>query len=306
MTNTRHGGSMRGWAAGMVTMAVLLAGSTAWAQAQAPAKPPRASGYVPTDKDQVARPPRADVAPVYKGPSEDTLGTIRQRGVVRVGIVPGEPMVRVSGKGELSGFSVDLARRLASDLGVELEFVQTSWPQVVPDLLGRQFDLVISGLWVTMPRALVVNFTQPTVSEGIHLVASQKLVPAWNRSGDFNKPEVRIAVDAGTVQAQVAKRVFPKATLVTDLADPLEAVRTGKAHATLVPTIAPALVADQGAGQLRLPLGEPLAATSAAMAIRKGDADFLNLLNTWLSLQRDEGWLDERAAHWSAQPAASP
>jgi polar amino acid transport system substrate-binding protein len=288
-------------AAGLLTTAFLLAGSAAWAQTKAP----RASGYVPTDKDLVARPARADVPPVYKGPSEDTLGTIRQRGVVRVGVVPGEPMVIVDGKGELSGFSVDLARRLASDLGVDLEFVQTSWPQVVPDLLGRQFDLVISGLWVTMPRALVVNFTQPTAVEGIHLVASQKLAPTWNRSGDFNKPEVRIAVDAGTVQAQVAKRVFPKATLVTDLADPVEAVRTGKAHATLLPTIAPALVAENGAGQLRLPLDEPLAATSAAMAIRKGDADFLNLLNTWLSLQRDDGWLSERAAHWSAQPAAA-
>jgi len=59
------------------------------------------------------------------------------------------------------------------------------------------------------------------------------------------------------------------------------------------------VVLELGKGQLRLPLGQPLASTPAALAIRKGDADFLNLLNTWLALQRDDGWLDERAAFWS-------
>ena len=280
-----------------------LGGASAFAQAQA--KTPRASGYVATEADLVARPARPDVAPVYRGPSEDTLATIRQRGTIRIGLVPDAPMVMVNAKGELSGYSVDLARRLASDLGVDIDFVQTSWPQVVPDLLGHQFDVIISGLWVTVPRALVVNFTQPTVVEGVHLVASQKLAPNARSLVDFNKPDVRIAVDANTVQAQLAKRIFPKATVVTDAADPLEAVRTGKAHATLLPTIAPALVEEKGAGQLRLPLDKPLATTQAAMAIRKGDADFLNLLNTWLTLQRDDGWLDDRASYWSTQGEAA-
>lgn len=175
----------------------------------------------------------------------------------------------------------------------------TSWPNVVPDLIGRHFDLVAAGLWVTMPRALVVNFTQPTAVEGIHLVSNQKMTGQWSMVADFNRPDVRIAVDAGTVQAQLAARQFPKAQIVTDSPNPLEAVQKGLAHATLLPTIAPGLVLELGKGQLRLPLGQPLASTQAAIAIRKGDADFLNLLNTWLAMQRDEGWLDERAAFWS-------
>jgi polar amino acid transport system substrate-binding protein len=303
MNTTSHNTVSRGLLNIVLAASLALTGASAFAQAQT--KSGRASGYVQTESDLAVRPVRADVPPVYRGPSEDTLATIRQRGTIRIGVVPDAPMVMVNAKGELSGYSIDLARRLANDLGVDVEFVQTSWPQVVPDLLGRQFDVIISGLWVTMPRALVVNFTQPTVVEGVHLVASQKLAPNARYLADFNKPDLRIAVDANTVQAQLAKRLFPKATLVTDLADPLEAVRTGKAHATLLPTIAPALVEEKGAGQLRLPLDKPVATTQAAMAIRKGDADFLNLLNTWLSLQRDDGWLDERASHWSTQSEAA-
>lgn len=259
----------------------------------------RTSGFVNPEGAAPARQAAMDLPPVYRGATEDTLATVRQRGVLKVGVVPVQPMVMIDDKGELSGYSIDLARRLASDLGVDVQFVPTSWPNVVPDLIGRHFDVIAAGLWVTMPRALVVNFTQPTAVEGIHLVSNQKMTAQWSRAADFNRPDVRIAVDPGTVQAQLARRQFPNAQIVTDAPNPLEAVQKGLAHATLLPTIAPGLVLELGQGQLRLPLGQPLASTQAAMAIRKGDADFLNLLNTWLSLQREEGWLDERAAFWS-------
>jgi hypothetical protein len=40
---------------------------------------------------------------------------------------------------------------------------------------------------------------------------------------------------------------------------------------------------------------KPLSSTLAAIGVRKGDADFLNYLNTSLAFQRDDGWLDDRA-----------
>ena len=35
------------------------------------------------------------------------------------------------------------------------------------------------------------------------------------------------------------------------------------------------------------------------IGVRKGDPDFLNFLDSWLAVQRDEGWLDERMSFWS-------
>jgi hypothetical protein len=40
-------------------------------------------------------------------------------------------------------------------------------------------------------------------------------------------------------------------------------------------------------------------ATSAGMAVPKGDPDFLAFLNTWLDMQRESGWLAGRAGHWA-------
>ena len=63
--------------------------------------------------------------------------------------------------------------------------------------------------------------------------------------------------------------------------------------------MSPQTLLQAAPGQLYLPCTAPLASTPAAMAVRKGDPDFLHLLNTWLTLQRDSGWLDERVLFWS-------
>jgi polar amino acid transport system substrate-binding protein len=52
-----------------------------------------------------------------------------------------------------------------------------------------------------------------------------------------------------------------------------------------------------------LPTPEPLARTSAGMAVRKGDPDFLAFLNTWLDMNRESGWLAQRARHWATSTA---
>ena len=245
------------------------------------------------------RAPPLDIEPIYRPPSIDTLATVRQRGVLRVGVVPVEPMVMRDRKGELVGYSVDIARRLAADIGVAVEFVPSSWGEVVPDLLGRQFDLVATGLWVTVPRALVVNFTDPTAVEGVYLVAGKSKAAGFASPADFDKPGVTIAVAGDTAQALVAQKLFPKATLLRVSEDELAAVLQGRAHAAVMPTIAPASLLRAAPDRLFLPSSQPLASTSAGIAVRKGDADFLAFLNTWLSLVRNEGWLDERAQYWS-------
>ena len=81
--------------------------------------------------------------------------------------------------------------------------------------------------------------------------------------------------------------------------DPLPLLMQGKAQAMVVSSLAPQGVLRAAPDQLYLPLDQPLATTPAAMAVRKGDPDFLTFLNTWLQLQRDDGVLAERAAYWS-------
>lgn len=285
-------------AALLLGLAILTALPAGAQEKQPPA--PRASGFADPETDP-PRPAATDVEPIYRGPAIDTLATIRKRGVLRVGVTAVDPMVMHNDKDALEGFSVDLSRQLASDMGVEIEFVETSWSRIIPDLLARRFDVIVTGLWVTPARALVVNFTDPTAIEGLHLIANRKLAGAFKTREEFNRPEVRIAVYEGTVQEQVVRNLLPRATVIRVEGDALDVdvAAEGKAHAALVATFAPQALIAHAADRIFLPLSDPLQTTRTAMAARKGDPDFLNYLNSWLAFQKSTGWVEARTKHWA-------
>ena len=232
------------------------------APSQPPAKP--AGGY--HDPEGIpSRPSTPDIEPVYRGPAIDTLATIRKRGVLRVGVAASEPMIMHDEKGEVYGFSADVGRSLAQDLGVRIEFVSSSWSQIIADLLDNHFDVIASGLWVTPERALDIHYTEATASEGIYLITGKGMATRKNKD-DFNRPDVRLAVYAGTIQERVASRLFPKATLLKVEGDDLDValVLEEKAHAVLVPTFAPRVVVQTAPDKLFLPFEEPLQNTISA------------------------------------------
>ena len=268
-------------------------------RAQQPQSAPAKPGYA--DPDGVPpRPAAIDIEPVYRKPAIDTLATILKRGVLRVGVAPTDPFVMRDGNGELAGFSIDLGRKFAEDLGVRVSFVPTTWSQIVPDLLGNQFDVIFSGMWITPARALVMNFTDSTSVEAVHLVAGKPLAAAMKTREDFNRPDVRIVVYAGTIQEGIAARLFPRAQVVKveGDGDQIAPVLEGKAHAALLTTPTPDLVVRTAPDQLFLPPVGALQMTATAAGIRKGDPDFLNYLNSWLAFQRQSGFIDERTSYW--------
>jgi polar amino acid transport system substrate-binding protein len=279
-----------------LTLALGLLFATA-AVAQAAVDKP-ASAWA--DPQAAPRAPAVDtVAPILRPPAVDTLATVRQRGVLRVGVVQVPPMVMMDRNGHFVGFSVDIARRLADDLGVRLEFVETWWGEVIPQLLDGHSDVIITGLWMNVPRALVANFTHPTATEGIYLIASRPLAGQRRNLEAFNQPGVKIAVSTDPAQLAVARARFPRATVTPVDDDPLLVVTEGRAQAAVVATLAADAVVASAPRRWFLPASEPLARTSAGMAIRKGDPDFLAFLNAWLDMQRESGWLADRARHWA-------
>ncbi|WP_201494731.1 transporter substrate-binding domain-containing protein [Rubrivivax sp. A210] len=284
-----------GWALTWALVLGLLGATAAWGQA--PGDMPVSAWADPQAVKRVL--PADTVAPILRPPAVDTLATVRQRGVLRVGVVQVAPMVMQDRSNNYVGFSIDVARRLAADLGVRIEFVESWWTEVIPHLLDDRTDVIITGLWMNVPRALVANFTQPTASEGMYLIASRPLA-AQRRSLDaLNQPGVKIAVSTDPAQQAVAKARFPRATVTPVDDDPLLVVTEGRAHAAVVATLAADAVVASAPRRWFLPSPEPLARTSAGMAVRKGDPDFLAFLNAWLEMQRESGWLLDRARHWA-------
>ncbi len=228
------------------------------------------------------------------------LETIKKRGALRVGMSTFVPWAMRDKNGELIGYEIDVAKRLAADMGVKAEFVPTAWDGIIPALLTGKFDLIIGGMSITPERNLTVNFTLPYANSGIQMVANKSLAAGFKTLADFDKSEVILAVRRGATPATAAKRLMPKATLrqFDEDALALQEVLNGKAHAFVSSTPTPAFEALKHPDTLFLPLPEPFVQGAEGFALRKGDPDALNFFNNWILLRQQDGWLKERHDYW--------
>ena len=228
------------------------------------------------------------------------LETIKKRGAIKVGMSTFIPWAMRDKNGALVGYEIDVAKRLAEDLGVKAEFAPTAWDGIIPALLAGKFDLIIGGLSITPERNLTVNFTLPYAHSGTHLVAHRKLADGFKSLDDFNQPAVTLAVRRGATPATAAKRLMPKATLrqFDEDALALQEVLNGKAHAFVTSAPTPAFEAIKHPETLFLPIPEPFMQGMEGFALRKGDPDALNFFNNWILLRREDGWLKERHDYW--------
>src|SRR5271169_4013208 len=136
------------------------------------------------------------------------------------------------------GFVAEMARDVAADMHVDLDFVESSFKTVVLDLQSGKCDAFF-GFNATPERALAIDFAGPLYTLGFIFINRngwQPPGPAWS---DYNNPNIRVCYPLGTSMEQQAKRWDPKATLIglgsTD--ECLLAVQTGRADAYLAATL---------------------------------------------------------------------
>jgi polar amino acid transport system substrate-binding protein len=232
--------------------------------------------------------------------SNDQMETIRSRGTLRVGISIFVPWAMHSNKGELIGYETDVARQLADDLGVKVEFVQTSWAGIISDLLADKYDIIISGLSLTPERALLINFSEPYSHSSSVLIASRKRAGKLKSKEQFNSKSVSIGVVKGSTGEKALSRDFPKATVTPfdTESQAIAALLAGKIHAMVSSTPKTGYLLNQHGKEVFKPLANPLATYAEGFGVRKGDADFLNYLNTWIRYNTQNGWLAECHHYW--------
>ena len=144
---------------------------------------------------------------------ESTIAKVFEKGVLRVGMDTFVPWAMRDKTGKLIGFEIDVATRLAEDLGVKVEFVPTKWSGIIPSLLTGKFDVIIGGMGAVPSRLAKVNFTIPYDYSGMSIVASKELAGGFSSLEDFDKPDVVLAAKLGATSVMAAKKYLPKAQI---------------------------------------------------------------------------------------------
>mgnify|MGYP002629210171 CR=1 FL=1 len=233
--------------------------------------------------------------------AQSALIDIEKRGVLRVGMSTFVPWAMRSKEGDLIGFEIDVATKLAQDMGVEVEFVPTAWSGIIPALIAKKFDVIVGGMSITPQRNLTVNFTRPYAHSGQQMAANTKLSGSFTSMDDYNDSSVTIACRRGATPCNFAQERFPKASLrqFDDDAQAFQEVVNGNAHAMISSAPKPRFWSEAYPDKVFVANdGKNLSQGDEAFALRKGDIDTLNFFSNWILVNESNGWLAKTHAYW--------
>lgn len=221
--------------------------------------------------------------PTAKKEENSAIAEIKKKGKIVIGTASGYfPFEMVDKKGELVGFDIDVAKAIAKELGVQVEFQNYAFSGLIPALQAKKIDMVIAGMTITDKRKEAVDFTEPYFKSGQALLVNKKFpnVKTWE---DLDKPGNVIAVSMGTTADQTASRMFKNATVKKFEGSAYAGLEliNGKAAAVVHETPWVAIYHRQHPDNT-YPILEPFTTENLGIAVPKGNPDLVNWLNTFL------------------------
>ena len=230
----------------------------------------------------------------------DVLEDILEREAIRFGVAEFAPWTMQTEDGALSGFEIDMARKIASDMGVSPIFKVYAWDNLVGALQRGEIDVIAAGMGITAKRALEVNFSRPVGVGGISIATNTARTESIESLNELNHESVRITAVKDTLAEDVANMFFAEANIQiypdgkTAEAELIE----GRAHAYLATVPEVNFLSIRHPDGIDSPLSEPLLASSEALAVRKGEQQLLNFLNAWVTARQTDKWLETTRTFW--------
>ena len=165
---------------------------------------------------------------------DSVLAKMKRTGKLAVGYSQTKPNFYLDPKAnELRGIFHDATEFLGKETDVEIEYKEVLWANATVGLRKGDFDLFVSSLTYTVPRALVISYVGPIHHKGFIAVTHQDHKDRFRTAEDLNAEDVIFVVTLGDASANQIKIRFPKAQIKTiqgQLSLLAEPVRTKQAH----------------------------------------------------------------------------
>ena len=215
------------------------------------------------------------------------LDSVLQRGKLVVGTgSTNAPWHFQGADGKLQGFDIDIGRIIAKGLfndPSKVEFVVQSSDARIPNLLTDKVDISCQFITVTASRAQQVAFTLPYYREGVAL-----LLPANSKYKEIDDLKsagtgVIVAVLQNVYAEELVHQALPQAKVDQyDSVDLMyQAINSGRADAAATDQSSVKYLMVQNPGRYRSP-AFAWSPQTYACAVKRGDQDWLNFVNTAL------------------------
>lgn len=233
--------------------------------------------------------------------SQQVLSAIVKNGEIRIGTTGNQPPFSMKSKsGELIGYEVDLAKALAEKMGVKLKLVQLPFSDLIGALKTGKIDAIMSGMTITPERNLSVLFAGPYTISGKTILTKSSKVAEFNADNTASGKKFKIIGLKGSTSEEFVKTVMSKheIILVNNYNEGVDMILKDQADAMVADKPICVITMLKNQGKDLVITDKPLTIEPIGMALPPGDAQFLNLVENFLSFLQLSGALEMLEKQW--------
>jgi polar amino acid transport system substrate-binding protein len=233
--------------------------------------------------------------------SQKVLSTIIQKKEIRIGTTGNQPPFSMKAKtGELIGYEIDLAKALATNMGVKLTLVELPFSELLAALKAGKIDAILSGMTMTPERNLQVLFAGPYTLSGKAILTRAALVDIIASGAEPADKKYKVVTLKGSTSVEFVKSYMPKRELVLadNYNDAVAMVLAGKADALVADKPICLITLMKNQGQDLVISDKPLTIEPIGMALPSDDPQFLNLVQNYIASLQLSGTLELLEKKW--------
>jgi cyclohexadienyl dehydratase len=233
--------------------------------------------------------------------AQSALQDILSGGVLKVGTTGDwNPMsVRDPATNNYVGYDVDVMTELATDLGVELEFVPTDWKTLVNGVVAGNYHITGSAS-ISPARMKAAGFSDSYISVEIFPFTTEDKADRFTGWDSINAADVKVATTLGTTFEKLVKEWFPNAeiTVVEAPARGYQEVLSGRSDVFITSNIEGATLVSKFPNLRQIETDGPREPSPIAMLMPQNDQVWINYVNSWIELKKAQGFFDRTAEKW--------
>ena len=201
--------------------------------------------------------------------------------------------------GEWSGIDIDMVQDLAEELGVEVEFVQTSWKNLMPDFLEK-CDIAVGGVSISLERAEQAYFSDATLDEGKTPITLCENVEKYDTVKEINQPGVRSITPIGGTNEKFADEHYPEGEIIRfeDNNAIFDEIIAGRADVMTTDASETRWVAHEKPELCAVHPDKPFNFSQKAYMLPRGEEAFRQYVNQWLNMSKNDGTLKQAEKPW--------
>ena len=228
--------------------------------------------------------------------AQSTLDKILQSGTLKVGTTGDFPgwSFKNTTTNEYEGFDIDVAKTLAADMGVEIEFVPTDWKNLVSGVVANKYYMTSSASIKTQ-RAMQAGYSVSYYGTGTVAMTLKENLEKFKDWDSVNGTTV--AVTLGTVFENEAKKSFPdsKIVAVEAPARDFQEVLSGRSLVSLTSKVEAIKLIQTYPELAAINFDAPKNAKLFAILLPRGDQEWINFINHWIIDKKNKGFFTSTA-----------